>query len=103
MSPYKIRTHNLYEPKAKQPFRISRGKIEMYLECPRCFYLDRRLGVPRPDMPGFSLNIAVDALLKKEFDIHRVAQTAHPLMKAYGLKAVPFAHEKMDDWRDSLH
>lgn len=102
MPPYKTRTRNLYDPKQTDLFRLSRGKLEMFLECPRCLYLDRRLGVGRPDMPGFSLNIAVDALLKKEFDTHRLAGTAHPLMKAYGLNAVPFAHEKMDDWRDSL-
>jgi len=54
-------------------------------------------------MPGFTLNMAVDSLLKKEFDILRAKQKAHPLMKAYGIDAVPFLHEKMDDWRDSLH
>jgi hypothetical protein len=44
----------------------------------------------------------VDALLKKEFDIHRTAKTAHPLMEKYGVDAVPFEHEKMEEWRDSL-
>lgn len=97
------RVRNLYNPKSKDPFRLSRGRLERFLVCPRCFYLDRRLGIDRPDGPGFSLNIAVDVLLKKEFDIHRAKQTAHPLMKKYGVDAVPFAHEKMDDWRDSLH
>ena len=54
--------------------------------------------------PGFpfSLNSAVDKLLKKEFDGHRVAETPHPLMKAYGLDAVPFKHIKMDEWREAL-
>jgi len=27
---------------------------------------------------------------------------AHPLMKAYGLKAVPFAHEMIDEWRENF-
>jgi RecB family exonuclease len=53
-------------------------------------------------MPGFTLNSAVDELLKKEFDIHRAKREAHPLMKAYGVKAVPFEYEKMDEWRDAL-
>lgn len=96
------RVRNLYDPKNKEPFRLSRGRLERFLECPRCFYLDRRLGIDRPSGPGFSLNIAVDALLKKEFDIHRGAGSTHPLMKKYGVDAIPFAHEKMDDWRDSL-
>ncbi len=72
------------------------------MNCPRCFYMDRRLGVDRPPGYPFSLNSAVDTLLKKEFDIHRAEGTAHPLMENYGIDAVPLQHEKMDEWRDSL-
>ncbi len=39
------RTRNLYDPASKEPFRLSRSKIDLFLECARCFYLDRRLGV----------------------------------------------------------
>ena len=53
-------------------------------------------------MPGFSLNIAVDALLKKEFDFHRAGSSTHPLMEKYGIDAVPFQHEKMDEWRSNF-
>ncbi len=81
---------------------MSRSKIDAFIKCPKCFYLDRRLGVGQPPGYPFSLNTAVDKLLKKEFDIHRAKGTTHPLMKAYGLDAVPFAHEKIDEWRDSL-
>lgn len=97
------RTRNLYDPKSTETFRLSRSKIDLFIKCPRCFYLDRRLGVGQPPGYPFSLNSAVDKLLKKEFDIHRAKGTPHPLMKAYGLDAVPFVHEKMDEWRDSLH
>ena len=96
------RTKNLFDSKSKEPFRISRSKIDLFLNCPRCFYFDRRLGVAQPPGFPFSLNSAVDFLLKKEFDSHRAAKTAHPLMEAYGLKAVPFSHPKMDEWRDAL-
>lgn len=92
----------LYGLEKSKPFRISRSKIDAFLSCPRCFYLDRVLGIGQPPGFPFSLNSAVDKLLKKEFDIHRAKHTAHPLMKAYGLDAVPFEHEKMDEWRDSL-
>ena len=81
---------------------MSRSKIDLFLNCPRCFYLDRRLGVAQPPGFPFSLNSAVDTLLKKEFDIHRAKGSAHPLMKAYGLDAVPLAHEKINEWRDAL-
>lgn len=83
-------------------FRLSRSKISLFLDCPRCFYVDNKLGTARPPGYPFNLNSAVDALLKKEFDAHRAAKTAHPLMQAYGLDAVPFDHPKMDEWRDSL-
>ncbi|MDP2640915.1 MAG: PD-(D/E)XK nuclease family protein [Candidatus Yanofskybacteria bacterium] len=62
--------------------------------------MDRRLGVDQPPGYPFSLNSAVDALLKKEFDIHRAKSSAHPLMDTYGIHAVPFQHEKMNEWRD---
>jgi hypothetical protein len=93
---------SIFNPTAKEPFRVSRSKIDLFLECERCFYLDRRLGIGRPPGFPFSLNSAVDALLKKEFDVHRVAGTAHPYMKTYGINAVPFEHKQMDEWRDSL-
>ncbi len=83
-------------------FRLSRSKISLYMECARCFYIDNKLGTARPPGFPFNLNSAVDALLKKEFDVHRAAKTSHPLMAAYGLDAVPFDHERMDEWRDAL-
>lgn len=96
------RTRNLYDPKSQEPFRLSRSKVDLFIKCPRCFYVDRRLGIAQPPGYPFSLNSAVDKLLKKEFDIHRAKGTPHPLMKAYGLNAIPLAHEKIDEWRDSL-
>jgi len=96
------KTKNLFDPKSKSPFRLSRSKIELFMNCPRCFYLDRRLGVGQPPGYPFALNSAVDKLLKKEFDIYRKKQIIHPLMEANGIKAVPFKHEKLDSWRDAL-
>lgn len=96
------RTRNIYDPDSKELFRLSRGKIDNFIKCPRCFYLDRRLGVAQPPGYPFSLNSAVDKLLKKEFDVHRAEGTKHPLMEKYGIDAIPLAHEKIDEWRDSL-
>ncbi len=83
-------------------WRLSRSKIDLFLDCPKCFYLDNKLGVARPPGYPFNLNSAVDALLKKEFDIHRSEASKHPLMEKYGIDAVPFAHEQMDTWRDNF-
>ncbi|MEJ2441526.1 MAG: hypothetical protein P8Y06_01235 [Patescibacteria group bacterium] len=76
-----------YNPKNKTPFKLSRSKIDLFLQCPRCFYLDVRLGIKRPSLPGFTLNLAVDELLKKEFDLLRKKGQAHELMKKYKIDA----------------
>lgn len=72
------------------------------MRCERCFYLDRRLGIGKPSTPPFSLNAAVDLLLKKEFDERRAKGVPHPIMSAYKIDAVPFKHEKMDVWRENF-
>lgn len=96
------RTRNLFDPKSEFSYKLSRSKIDLFIKCPRCFYLDRRLGVGQPSGPAFSLNVAVDKLLKKEFDIHRAKGQAHPLMKSYEIDAVPFEHKDLEVWRDAL-
>lgn len=96
------RTRNIFDPKTKEPFRISRSKIDLFIECPRCFYLDRRLGIARPPGFPFTLNSAVDTLLKKEFDIHRASGEPHPLIAKYGVDAKPVAHEELDMWRENF-
>lgn len=92
----------LFDPEGKRPMRLSRSKVDLFRECPRCFYFDRRLGVSRPGIPAFSLNNAVDILLKKEFDIHRAKQTKHSLLTTYGIDALPLEHPSLDHWRDAL-
>ena len=96
------RTRGLYEPGSTSPFKLSRSKLELSLECPRCFYLDRRLGVGRPPGFPFNLNSAVDTLLKKEFDQHRVAGSKHPLQEHYGVDCVPVPHDDLDAWRHNF-
>lgn len=96
------RTKYLYNPKASEPFRVSRSKIDLFVQCPLCLYLDIRLGVGRPPSFPLTLNNAVDQLMKKEFDAHRANKTPHPIMEKYGIKAVPLAHEKMEEWRDAF-
>ena len=91
-----------YDPHSNQPFRISRSKVQLFLDCPRCFYLDVRLGVKRPAGFPFNLNSAVDALLKKEFDVHRENKTTHPYIKETGLNAIPYQHENLDLWRNNF-
>ncbi|HET8574663.1 MAG TPA: PD-(D/E)XK nuclease family protein [Candidatus Paceibacterota bacterium] len=83
-------------------WKLSRSKIDLFFTCPQCFYLDNKLGVPRPKGFPFNLNSAVDALLKKEFDLYRAEKLSHPLMEEFKIDAIPFLHDKLDDWRENF-
>lgn len=96
------RTKNLYDPTSKAPFKLSRSRVELFMSCPKCFYLDRRLGVDRPPMFPYTLNSAVDKLLKKEFDLLRENKEAHELMKKYKIDAIPAQHPELGDWRNNF-
>ena len=76
---FRTRKSSIYDKSLNTPFKISRSKFFNFLNCKRCFYLDRVKGLKEPSMPGWALNIAVDELLKKEFDIYRKKQKPHPL------------------------
>lgn len=82
--------------------RLSRSKIDLYLACPKCFYLDMKLGISRPSMPGFSLNNAVDILLKREFDLLRKDGKPHELMQKFHVNAIPYKHEDLNIWRENF-
>jgi hypothetical protein len=93
------RSRNLFIKDQEAPFKLSRSKIDDFLKCPRCFYLDRRCGTGRPPSFPFTLNNAVDALLKNEFDKFRLEGRSHPLCLENGVDAIPFAHPDLEDWR----
>ena len=92
----------IYVPGQQDPFRISRSKVDLFLNCPHCFYLDVRLGVKRPPGFPFNLNSAVDALLKKEFDHYRAENLPHPYMTGAGLHAIPYQNTQLDIWRSNF-
>jgi RecB family exonuclease len=97
-----IRTRNLFNPSSVKPFKLSRSRLERFIECPRCFYLDRRLGVDRVSGPAFTLNSATDTLLKREFDFYRRERSPHPIMIRSCIDAIPFEHPELERWRQNL-
>lgn len=89
------RTKDLYSPNV--PFRLSRSGIDRE----RCFYRNRKLGLNPPPSYPLTLNNAVDALMKREFDTHRMPPRVHRLVKEFGLELVPFNHKDLAEWRDA--
>ena len=81
--------------------KLSRYKVEKFIKCPRCFVLYHSYKIHPVSIP-FTLNIAVDNLCKNEFDYYRERQEPHPLFKDYDIDAVPYAHDKMDEWRNNF-
>jgi hypothetical protein len=100
--PLRNRKGSIYQRGSNEVFKISRSKFSNFLDCQRCFYLERVKGLKDPSMPGWALNSAVDELLKKEFDHYRKLQKPHPFIVKNKLEFVPFQHEKIDYWRDAL-
>ncbi len=95
------RTTGLFDPLSNKPFALSRSKLEQFMNCQRCFYLDRRMGIGQPPGFPFTLNNTVDSLLKKEFDTYRLEGKAHPMLEGSEIDAIPFRHEKLSEWRDA--
>ena len=91
-----------YIPEKNDLYKSSRSKVDNFLNCQRCFYLDRRMGIGHPQGFPFNLNSAVDNLLKNEFDYYRNIKKPHPYIERLGLNAVPFEHENLDNWRNNF-
>lgn len=82
--------------------KLSRSKIELLFECPRCFWLYVGKGIARPFGAPYTINNAIDFLLKQEFDEHRRSGTPHPLIQREGIDAIPFNHPEIDKWRHNF-
>lgn len=91
-----------YKPGQKEPFKLSRSKIELFTQCQRCFWLEARQKIKRPSSPPFRINSAIDTLLKIEFDSYRAKGKQHPWQIEFKVDAKPFAHEHLDRWRHTF-
>ncbi len=102
MANYWSERNKPYQPGQAAVFRLSRSKIDLFMQCPRCFWLDTRLKIKRPSGPPFQINKAIDELFKKEFDGYRAKGQPHPLMVDNQIKAIPFQHDNLDQWRHNF-
>lgn len=82
--------------------KLSRSKIELFIDCPRCFWLDLKKGVKHPPPAPYTINNAIDYLLKQEFDTYREKGLPHPIMKENKLDAIPFKHADINKWRHNF-
>ena len=87
----------------EKAIQLSPNSLNLFLECPHCFWLDKKMGIKRPPPYPYALNSAVDALLKEEFDAYRGKKLIHPLLKQNNIKAHLFPNQKLlNQWRNNL-
>lgn len=67
-----------FDIKKTEPYELSRSRIENYIQCPACFFMQQVEGIKFPSIPGFNINEATDILLKKDFDKYRGTNKSHP-------------------------
>ena len=93
-----------FDPGNHLPYELSRSRIENFVRCPACFYLQQVCGIRFPSIPGFNINEATDILLKRDFDKYRGGETTHPFLQTQGMDhLIPFQHENFEKWTQSLH
>jgi CRISPR/Cas system-associated exonuclease Cas4 (RecB family) len=82
---------------------LSPSSLNLYYECPLCFWYEKRMGIRRPQPYPYALNAAVDYLLKEEFDKYRKKRELHPLLVANNIPAKLFPKQALlDEWRDNF-
>ena len=87
------RHHGQYKPGHESPYELSRSRIENFVRCPACFYMQQVLKIEFPSIPGFNINEATDILLKKDFDFYRGKNTTHPFLIDQGLEYIIYSQK----------
>ena len=87
----------------EKPFQLSPNSLNLFLECPHCFWLDKKKRIKRPQPFPYALNSAVDQLLKQEFDSFRAKGEPHPLLVEHNIEAKLFPNQHMlNQWRSNF-
>lgn len=79
-------------PRAGNTLLLSATTLKLYLECPRCFWLQLNRNLPRPRGPFPSLPTGMDGVLKSYFNLYRRNGTLPPLLNGR-LKGTLFKSE----------
>lgn len=87
---------------ASKTVKISRSGLKLFLDCPRCFWLDVHHKIKRPPSFPYTLASAVDYLVKQEFDKYRKTGDLPPVFKKNKTDAKLYAGEELGTWRNNF-
>ena len=97
------RHRGAFDPTNPEPYELSRSRIETFIKCRACFWLQQIKRVSPPEIPSFTINTTTDILLKRDADRVR-GKSALPIWEANGLgHIIPFEHEHLENWTNSLN
>lgn len=65
----------------QQLTKLSATSLNVFLDCPRCFWLMINKGIKRPRGPMPSITTGMDTVIKKYFDIFRHKKVLPPFLK----------------------
>ena len=74
------RHRGIFNRENPEPYELSRSRIENFVRCKSCFYMEQVEGIKFPSIPGFNINEATDVLLKRDFDKYRKIKEPHPYL-----------------------
>ena len=80
--------------------QLSPSSLSLFLECPRCFWLQMKEKIKRPSGPFPSLPGGMDGLIKKYFDSHRARGSMPPELIGIVDARLFSDQPTLDMWRD---
>lgn len=85
----------------QQKFSLSPSALNLFLECPRCFWLERVKGHKRPQAPFPSLPSGIDEVIKAYFDTYRQKGELPPILDGQ-LEGQLVSQAEIDGWRQGI-
>jgi len=80
-------------------YMLSPSSLNLFLDCPRCFWLYVKRRISRPEGPVSTLPRGMDGLIKKHFDKYRKFGRLPPELEGR-VTAKPIQQVLLDKWRD---
>ena len=72
------RHRGAFDPDNPEPYELSRSRVENFIRCKACFWLEQIHRVKPPEIPSFTINTTTDILLKRDADALRVTLNRWP-------------------------
>lgn len=85
----------------EKQIKLSSSSLNLFLECPACFWLEKNKNIKRPVEYPYLFNLELDRILKQEFDYHRKTNDLPSVLSENKIKAKLFENQKMlNQWRN---